>query len=188
MFALEWYRACARPTVAHPLTLLRFRVSEMVGGERFGLCCLPDPVSTSYSREHSQLGNHKSMSPVLGVRLFSFSRFPLLSSLLSGEHWMEGRRKHLSSLQNLPTIPRPFHQVYSKEGDWAAFFFKNQSSPLCFLVHKYEIWTWGEVGGGVNKDVGKVLMAEKENGKLWFIFQHFLSWELHGCRCDCALL
>lgn len=35
---------------------------------------------------------------------------------------MEGRRKHLSSLQNLPTIPRPFPQVYSKEGDWTVFF------------------------------------------------------------------
>ena len=130
MFALGWYRACACSTVAHPLTLQRFRVSEMVGGERFGLCCLPDLDSTSYSREHRQLGNHKSMSPVSGVRLLNFSRFPLLSSLLSGEHRMEGRRKHLSPLQNLPTIPRPFPQAESKEGDWTAFFILPHFSPL----------------------------------------------------------
>lgn len=42
------------PALAFPLTLLRFWVSEMVRGEKFGPCCLPDLASSYYySKEHS---------------------------------------------------------------------------------------------------------------------------------------
>ena len=97
-----------------------------------------------------------------------FLSFP--ASSLGNTGWRAGE----NICHHCKTYP-PFQGLslrLSPKKETGQLFLFCHTSLLCFLVHKYEIWTWGEVGGRVNKDVGKALMAEKENGSSFNISFH----------------
>lgn len=170
---LGWQYAYSYSTLAYLLTLMRFRVSEMVAGDRFGLCCLPDLASSSHSREHSQFGNHEPMSPLKEVETAQLLQIP--PPIQPPLWWAKDRGQEKTSVITLnPTHhSKAFHSTLVPKTRMDSFY----STSLLPCSQEGNL-TLGWGGWGLN-EVDTALMGDWERKwrTVWLshIFQHLFS-------------